>query len=152
MKKLSTLLISLFVAALCFGQTTEQKYDAQLAKRLGADDYGMKSYILVILKTGSNTTTDKRFIDSCFAGHMSNMGVMVKAGKLLVAGPIGKNEKSYRGIFILNAKDFEEAKELLKGDPAVKEGLLDAELYNWYGSAALPLYLESADKIAKKNI
>ncbi len=152
MKKLSTLLISLFVAALCFGQTTEQKYDAQLAKRLGADDYGMKSYILVILKTGSNTTTDKRFIDSCFAGHMSNMGVMVKAGKLVVAGPIGKNEKSYRGIFILNAKDFEEAKELLKGDPAVKEGLLDAELYNWYGSAALPLYLESADKIAKKNI
>ena len=152
MKKLSTLLISLFVAALCFGQTTEQKYDAQLAKRLGADDYGMKSYILVILKTGSNTTTDKRFIDSCFAGHMSNMGVMVKAGKLLVAGPIGKNEKSYRGIFILNAKDFEEAKELMKGDPAVKEGLLDAELYNWYGSAALPLYLESADKIAQKNI
>lgn len=79
------------------------------------------------------------------------MGVMVKAGKLVVAGPIGKNEKSYRGIFILNAKDFEEAKELLKGDPAVKEGLLDAELYNWYGSAALPLYLESADKIAKQK-
>jgi uncharacterized protein len=152
MKKLSTLLISLFVVTLCFGQTTEQKYDAQLAKRLGADDYGMKSYILVILKSGENTTTDKKFIDSCFAGHMSNMGVMVKAGKLVVAGPIAKNEKSYRGIFILNAKDFEEAKELLKGDPAVKEGLLDAELYNWYGSAALPLYLESADKIAKKNI
>ena len=151
MKKLSTLIISLFVAALCIGQTTEKKFDAELAKRLGADDYGMKSYILVILKTGGNTTTDKRFIDSCFAGHMSNMGVMVKAGKLVVAGPIGKNEKSYRGIFILNAKDFEEAKELLKGDPAVKEGLLDAELYNWYGSAALPLYLESADKIAKQK-
>ncbi len=151
MKKLSSLIISLFVVALCIGQTTEKKFDAELAKRLGADDYGMKSYILVILKTGSNTTTDKKFIDSCFAGHMSNMGVMVKAGKLVVAGPIGKNEKSYRGIFILNAKDFEEAKELLKGDPAVKEGLLDAELYNWYGSAALPLYLESADKIAKQK-
>ena len=151
MKKLSTLIVSLFVAALCIGQTTEKKFDGELAKRLGADDYGMKSYILVILKTGGNTTTDKKFIDSCFAGHMSNMGVMVKAGKLVVAGPIGKNEKSYRGIFILNAKDFAEAKELLKGDPAVKAGLLDAELYNWYGSAALPLYLESADVIAKQK-
>jgi len=111
----------------------------------------MKSYILVILKTGSNTTTDKKFIDSCFAGHMSNMGVMVKAGKLVVAGPIGKNENSYRGLFILNTKDFEEAKELLKGDPAVKERLLEAELYNWYGSAALSLYLDSAEKITKQR-
>jgi len=151
MKKFITLTISLLVVTLSFGQITEKKFDSELAKKLGADDYGMKSYILVILKTGSNTTTDKKFIDSCFAGHMSNMGVMVKAGKLVVAGPIGKNEKSYRGIFILNAKDFEEAKSLLKSDPAVKEGLLDAELYNWYGSAALPLYLESADKIAKQK-
>lgn len=79
------------------------------------------------------------------------MGKMVEAGKLIVAGPIGKNEKSYRGIFILNAKDFEEAKELLKSDPAVNERLLDAELYNWYGSAALPLYIESSEKIAKKK-
>ena len=150
MKTTVLTIISLLIISMAFSQTANnQNFDSELAKKLGADDYGMKSYIFVILKTGSNTTTDKKFIDSCFAGHMSNMGKMVEAGKLVVAGPIGKNEKSYRGIFIINAKDFEEAKELLKGDPAVKEKLLEAELFNWYGSAALPLYLEAVDKIQK---
>ncbi len=151
MKTTVLTIISLLFVSLALSQTNNHNFDSELAKKLGADEYGMKSYILVILKTGSNTTTDKKFIDSCFAGHMSNMGVMVKAGKLVVAGPIGKNENSYRGLFILNAKDFEEAKELLKGDPAVKERLLEADLYNWYGSAALSLYLDSAEKVTKQR-
>jgi len=129
---------------------SQQAYDSTLAKKLGADEYGMKSYILVILKTGPNTTTNKTFIDSCFGGHMSNMQTMVKQGKLIVAGPLGKNDKSYRGIFILNAKKVEEAKDLLQTDPAVKNKLLEAELYNWYGSAALTEYLQYAEKIQKK--
>ena len=34
-------------------------YDPVLAEKLGGDDSGMKKYILVILKTGTNQTTDK---------------------------------------------------------------------------------------------
>ncbi|MGB3198004.1 MAG: hypothetical protein WBB17_09795, partial [Saprospiraceae bacterium] len=34
-------------------------FDKALAEKLGGDDYGMKSYYLVILKTGTNTSTDK---------------------------------------------------------------------------------------------
>ncbi len=130
-------------------QNTNPNYDAVLSEKLGADDYGMKSYVLVILKTGSNQSTDKAYVDSCFRGHLENIGRLVKAGKLIVAGPLGKNEKSYRGIFILNEKSIEVASQLLQTDPAVKEKLLEAELYNWYGSAALPEYLESSDKIWK---
>ena len=126
-------------------------YDSALARKLGADDYGMKSYILVILKTGTNQTTDKAFINSSFRGHLDNINRLVKDGKMIVAGPLGKNDKTYRGIFILNAENFEEAEKLLQNDPAVKEGLLDTELYKWYGSAALPEYLESSDKIWKVN-
>ncbi|MEO7047659.1 MAG: hypothetical protein ABI091_20340, partial [Ferruginibacter sp.] len=37
-------------------------YDKELADKLGGDDYGMKSYFFVILKTGANTTTDKKLI------------------------------------------------------------------------------------------
>lgn len=33
-------------------------YDAALARKLGADDYGMKRYILVILRTGPSVTTE----------------------------------------------------------------------------------------------
>jgi uncharacterized protein YciI len=124
-------------------------YDSTLAKSLDADDYGMKGFVLVILKTGSNTTIDKEFINKCFTGHMENINRLVDLGKLIVAGPLGKNDKTYRGIFILNTTDLKEAEEMLQTDPAIKEKLLDAELYKWYGSAALPVYLEASDKIWK---
>ena len=73
----------------------------------------------------------------------------VEKGKLIVAGPLGKNDQTYRGIFILNVTTFDEAKSLLQNDTAIKEGLLDFDLFKWYGSAALPDYLESSDKIWK---
>jgi len=125
------------------------KYDAALAQSLGADEYGMKGYILVILKTGTTETTDKALISKSFQGHQENISRLVKQGKLIVAGPLGKNDRTYRGIFILNAESIEEAEELLKTDPAIEAGLLGFELYNWYGSAALPAYLELSDKIWK---
>ena len=139
------MLLSLSVLA----QKTNPNYDPALASELGADDYGMKGYVLVILKTGSNLTKDQAVIDSCFAGHFANMDRLVQEKKLIVAGPIGKNEKTYRGIFILNVSTLEEAGRLVQTDPAVNAKLLDAELYEWYGSAALPVYLEASDKIWK---
>jgi len=124
-------------------------YDLRLAQKLGADDYGMKRYMLVMLKTGTNQTTDTDFINACFRGHMENINRLAAEGKLIVAGPLGKNEKNYRGIFILDATTLEEAEALLQTDPAISEGLLYAELFNWYGSAALPMYLDFSEKIWK---
>jgi uncharacterized protein YciI len=128
------------------------QYDEVLAKKLQADDYGMKYYWFVILKTGTNTTTDKAFISERFKGHMENMGKMVDVGKLVVAGPMMKNDKSYRGIFILNHPgDEKEIRELLASDPAIASDLLEAEIYKWYGSAALPMYLSASEKIWKSK-
>src|SRR5688500_17421401 len=149
MKTTLTLLMFICCTALGFAQTTNANYDSTLAKKLGADEYGMKSYVMVMLKTGPNKTTDKAFIDSCFGGHMSNMDKMVDMGKLVVAGPFGKNDDSMRGIFILNVKDFEEANTLLQNDAAIKEKLLEPVMYKWYGSAALPEYLPASDKVWK---
>ncbi len=147
------LLISIiFFVQYTTAQTVNPDYDSTLAKKVGADDYGMKSYVFVILKTGSNTTTDKAFIDSCFAGHMANIGRLVNEGKLIVAGPLGKNDNTYRGIFILNVTTIEEARELVQTDPAINSKLLDVDLYKWYGSAALPEYLEAALKVGKYKI
>jgi uncharacterized protein YciI len=120
-------------------------------QKLGADDYGMKGYVLVILKTGTNQTEDRTIITNSFRGHMENINRLVQEDKLVVAGPLGKNDNNFRGIFILNVTTTEEAQTLLQTDPAVKVGLLDYELYNWYGSAALPVYLEYSDKIWKKK-
>jgi uncharacterized protein YciI len=126
-------------------------YDSKLAKKLGADDFGMKPYILVILKTGLNQTTDKTLINNCFRGHLDNINRLVKDGIMIVAGPVDKNHNNYRGIFILNVTTSEEAERLIQTDPAIKEGLLEAEFYNWYGSAALPEYLKYSDKIWKSE-
>jgi len=155
MKNQMKLIIPLFVLLLCFqgmlSQNTNPKYDAELAEKLGADDYGMKQYVFVILKTGTNTSEDKVLKDSCFNGHFKNMKKMVADNKLVVAGPIGKNDKTYRGIFILNVSTLEEAKVLLQTDPAINAKFLEPELYEWYGSAALSEYLEASDKVWKKG-
>lgn len=151
MKKLTifSLLLLLAFAVNAQDKKPNPNYDAALAKQYEADDYGMKMYVLVILKTGSNTNETKAKTDSLFAGHMENMGKLVKINKLIVAGPLAKNDKTYRGIFILNTKSIAEAQEILATDPAVKAKLLDAELFNWYGSAALAEYLKADDKIGK---
>lgn len=129
---------------------TNPNFDQALAEKLGGDDYGMKGYFLVILKTGTNTITDKELINESFKGHMNNINKLVDEGKLIVAGPLGKNDKNYRGIFILsNIASIEEAKTLLQSDLAIKNGILDYDIFNWFGSAALPEYLPMADKIWK---
>jgi len=142
----------LFISFALFTQAQEKpKYDETLAKKLGADNYGMKMYVLVILKTGTNTTATKAQTDSLFKGHMTNMGQLSKENRLIVAGPIAKNDKQYRGIFILNTKSIEEAKNWLATDPAVNAKLLEFDIFNWYGSAALPEYLPFHDKVQKTS-
>ena len=112
-------------------------YDSVLAKKLGADDYGMKQYVMVILTTGKAEIKDKLTRDSLFAGHMKNIGSLAKAGKLVVAGPFGKNDINYRGIFVFNTASVDETKSMVATDPAVKAGIFDALYLPWYCSAAL---------------
>lgn len=125
-------------------------YDAQLAAKLGGDENGMRNYVFVILKTGPN---DANFKDQArtdlFAGHMANIGRLADLGKLAVAGPFGKNDNNYRGIFILAVSTVSEAQKLVQTDPAVKAGVLVAELTPWYGSASLMATPEIHKQITK---
>jgi len=150
MKKIIVSTICLFTGFNLLGQAGNS-YNKTLADSLGSDDYGMKMYVLVMLKTGS-VTLDKKITDSLFNGHMANIGRLASEGKLVVAGPFKKNDKNYRGIFIFNVKTIEEANTILMTDPAVKAKVLDAELYEWYGSAALPMYLPYHSKLQKKEM
>lgn len=151
MKTIFIIFMSFILSNAAFAQNPNLEFDQELADSLGADQYGMKPYILVILKTGTAKIEDKAKVSELFRGHMENINKLVEKNKLIVAGPIGKNENEYRGIFILNVKTKEEAAKLIELDPAVKEGLLAVDLYEWYGSAALPVYLETAKKITKEN-
>ena len=152
LKNITLLALVLFLSQHPLPQTDNPAYDKALADSLGGDDYGMKQYTLVILKTGTAKIDNKETVDSLFKGHMENIQRMAAAGKLMVAGPIKKNDKTYRGIFILNVKTIEEANELLAKDPAIKEKLLEPELFQWYGSSALPMYLPFHNKVEKKKM
>lgn len=57
-------------------------------------------------------------------------------------GPLVRNDKNYREIYILTASTTEEADEMIAGDPAITNGVPAVEYYRWYGSAALSQYLE----------
>jgi hypothetical protein len=151
MKKILFFVFLTVVICKVNSQNVSKDYDSTLARKLGADEYGMKKYILIILKSGSNTSVSSEVRDSIFRGHLANIGRMASIGKLVIAGPLGVNDKSYRGIFIFNVTTIAEARDLLITDPAVKAKLLDAELYEWYGSAAISEYLKVHEKITKEK-
>lgn len=132
---------------------TIKSYDANLAKELGADDYGMKSFYFVVLKTGTNKDDNKELMNEAFKGHMENINRLVKEEKLIVAGPFGKNADNYRRLFIINNIDNEaDVKTILETDPAIKSAYLSYSIYKWYGSAALPLYLPYVDQVTKSKL
>ena len=139
---------SLMLAVLLFVNAAEAQnatagaknsdFDADLAKKLGADKYGMKNYVLVILKTGpKDSTITGKERDDLFAGHLANIRRLADAGKLALAGPFGKNDKQFRGLFIFNVTTIDEARALVESDPTIKAGVLIADFVPWYGSAAL---------------
>ena len=149
MKALRALLILTFIVAGA-ALAEEPKFDAELAKKLGADERGMKMYVLCILKTGpKDAEVQGKERQEIFAGHFANIGKLADEGKLAVAGPFGKNDKSYRGLYIFNVATIEEAEKLVVLDPAVKAGVFVPELTLWYGSAAMMVVSDTHKRIEK---
>ena len=131
---------------------SQPKYNEELAKKLDADQYGMKNYVLCILKTGPKDAEFKgKERDDLFAAHLTNIRRLSAEGKLALAGPFGKNNEHFRGLFIFNVKTVEEAKLLVETDPTVKAGVLVPDLVPWYGTAALMEVTRIHNSIMKEN-
>lgn len=142
--------IFLFISFAIFAQEkTKPSYDSVLAKKLGADPYGMKQYVMVILTTGKTDVKEKATRDSLFAGHMNNIKKLASEGKMVVAGPLGKNDLNYRGIFVFNTSSIDDTKAMVASDPAVKAGIFDAIYIPWYCSAALMEISNIHEKVQK---
>lgn len=125
-------------------------YDPALAKLLGADEIGMKTYVLCLLKTGPKDAEIKgKEREDIFGGHFANIRRLSDEGKLAVAGPFEKNDRSYRGLYVFNVSAIEEAEKLVILDPAVKAGIFAPELTLWYASAALMTVPETHKKLQK---
>ena len=151
MKKIINLIIIIFALNnLSISQNNNRLYNKALADSLCADNFGMKSYYFVILKTGTNTTKDEALLDSLFRGHLNNIQRLVELKKIIVAGPFEKNDNSYRGLFIFNTNSIEETRELLMTDPTISNNIFSFDIYGWYGSAALPEYIKVHKMIEKE--
>ena len=131
--------------------STVSSYDSLTAAKYGADDYGMKKYVMAFLKRGPNQQIDSAQAVALQAAHMENIVRMAEAGKLAIAGPFfGDGE--LRGIYIFNVETIAEAEALTQSDPAIQAGSLEMELLEWYGSAALMAVNELHQTLAKQEI
>jgi uncharacterized protein YciI len=125
-------------------------YNADLARRLGADDYGMKKYVIAFLKRGPTQLSGAE-AEQLQDAHLKNIIRLADEGKLVLAGPF-RDDGEVRGIFILNAETVEEASKLTATDPAVQRGTLQFDLRPWYGSAALMEVLRIHKTLEKKSV
>ncbi len=134
-KKLMVLM-ALSCAMLFSKAQTPGNYNAELAKKTGADDRGMKQYVMAFLKKGTVPITDTSRQKELLRGHMANITKLASSGKLVVAGPM-MDDTGLEGIFVFNVKTIAEAEALSQTDPAVKAGMFAMEYHPWYATAAL---------------
>jgi len=126
-------------------------YDETLARAAGADEYGMRSYVLVILKTGPTPVPAGPERDEMFRGHFANMKRLAEEGKLVLAGPFD-GEGGWRGMFVFDVAEVADAEALVATDPVVKNGEMVAECHKLYSSAALHFINQTHKKLAKKDM
>jgi uncharacterized protein YciI len=124
-------------------------YDADLAKSLGADERGMRNYVLVILKTGPNKIPAGPARDKMFQGHFANIQRLAAEKKLVLAGPLDGTD-GWRGMFVFAASDINQARDYVATDPVIVSGEMVAEYHKYYGSAGLMMVNEIHNKIQKK--
>ena len=132
-------------------ETNETSFDSLLAIELGADDYGMRQYVMAFLKSGPIRSHDSTTAAKIQRAHLDNMTIMAEQGKLVFAGPF-MDDFDIKGIYIFAVEDMAEAEALTNSDPAIKAGRLTMELHPFYGSAALMQINELHKRITKIDI
>lgn len=125
-------------------------HDAGLADQLGADKYGMRRYVVALLKAGPVRGQAADEAEAIQRAHLENIRRLAGEGKLALAGPFLDNG-SLRGIYVFNVETVEEARALTETDPAIQAGRLVMELHPWYGSAALMKVNEIHQRISLEN-
>jgi len=112
-----------------------------------AQEHKLVQFQMAILKKGpqwSAMTGDDR--NKILLQHRDNVVALLNSGKMAIAGPFG-DETERAGIFVFRAT-ADEAKALVDQDPAVKAGLMSAEMHPWFSEdifhqATTPLKMQA---------
>ena len=148
--KYAVLCFFLLLSSFSYAQVNSA-YDAELASEYGADEYGMKTYVMALLKSGPNRDRSPEEAQDLQRAHMANIRRLAEEGKLILAGPF-LSDGELRGIYVFNVSTIEEAKALTETDPAIQAGSLVMELHPWYGSAGLMAMKDLQGKLSKTKI
>jgi uncharacterized protein YciI len=148
-KRTLPILFGLLFVSLRPAAAQAPSYDGELAKSLGADERGMRSYVLVVLKTGPNKVPKGADRDRMFEGHFANIQRLAAEKKLVLAGPFDGTD-GWRGVFVFATPDIEQARSYVATDPVIVSGEMVAEYHKFYGSAGLMMVNEVHNKIQKK--
>ncbi|MGA7298313.1 MAG: YciI family protein [Rhodanobacteraceae bacterium] len=132
------------------GLAPQSGHDASLAKQLGADEYGMRSYVLVLLRSSSRPVPKGPERDAMFKAHLANIHRLASTGKLVLAGPLDGGD-GLRGLFVFAVKDVDAARELVASDPVITRGEMVAEYHDFYGSAAIMQINDLHEHLKKKD-
>ena len=129
----------------------KSEYDPELARHYGADEYGMKRYVLAFLKKGSKRAKTQAEANRLQKAHLENISRLAREGSLILAGPF-LDEGELRGIYLFDTESLEEAAKLVESDPAIQAGSLVMELKEWYGSAALMAVPQIHPMVEKRSV
>jgi uncharacterized protein YciI len=128
-------LLILLLSALSFAQPKEENKLVQ--------------FHMAIMKKGPKwDSMHEQDRNTILEQHVGSAISLLDAGKAVIAGPI-KDDSDLAGIFILRATSAEEAKTSIDADPAVRAGLMVAELHPWWSedifkkAATAPLKMET---------
>ncbi|WP_276484640.1 YciI family protein [Paraflavitalea pollutisoli] len=101
--------------------TTTQKPEEQI-----------RQYWFVMLTKGPTRTQDSATAMAIQKAHIDNINKLYNEGKIKVAGPFGKNDQGWQGVFIFDCPTREEVERLLQTDKAVASGRLAFTVTPWY--------------------
>lgn len=132
-------------------ETPETLYDSLLAQKYGADQYGMKPFVIAFLKRGPYRSKDSVEAAKLQKAHLENINRLAEEGTLVLAGPFF-GDGDLRGIYVFDVSSIEEAQKLTETDPAIQKGSLVMELHKWYGSAAVMAIPEIHKKLEQINV
>jgi uncharacterized protein len=112
------------------------------------EEHKMVQFQMAILKKGPQWDSIKEADrNAILKQHLGNVIEMLGSGRAVVAGPFG-DHSDLGGIFIFRSASTDEAKTWVDADPAVKAGLLVAEMHPWWSEdifkkAAMPLKMNT---------
>ena len=92
----------------------------------------IREFWFVLLTKGEKRDQDSTTAAAIQKGHMDNMERLYLDGKLKLAGPFGKNDNGWQGIFVFDCSGKEEVETLLKTDPAIAAGRLAYTISSWW--------------------